>query len=605
MHNPSPHTFHIPVMGIAYTIDTPVKVARFGISSVISIVEDNLIEEMRKFHCNEENEEYIPIKQYDFDARARRITSYLNLVNNIVLKQFEKLTSEPFTKGSDIVKYFDLLPTSSPLKVLYERMMETSDIKEKISLQNILRKKITAGSIDVNVMTKCDKTNYSKEGDALPAEFSDAMAALRGFAMSNLNSSVIFSAGMNPRLYSYCEKFEDFFPDENGTLKKKIILKVSDYRSAIIQGKLLAKKGLWVSEFRIESGLNCGGHAFATDGYLLAPILEEFKLNKNNLVNELFEICNKALEQKNKNTFHEKPKIKISVQGGIGTANENKFLMEYYNIDSTGWGSPFLLVPEVTNVDDETLQQLVEAKKEDFYLSDASPLGIPFHNFRKSSAIAEKNERIEKGKPGSPCYNKYLAFNTEFTERPICTASRQYQELKIKDLISKNISGNISSEELTKITEKECICQGLGTSVFLKNKIPPPHKIKSVSICPGPNLAYFSSVFSLRDMVDHIYGRKNILNNSHRPNMFINELILYVNYLNKEIKKYSESINEKQSNYLKIFKNNLLTGIAYYKQLANSMTRELEDRKQSFIEDLKKIETSLVNIQIPGQEVLV
>ena len=36
-HTNSEHTFHIPVMGLAYTVDSPVKVARFGISSVISI----------------------------------------------------------------------------------------------------------------------------------------------------------------------------------------------------------------------------------------------------------------------------------------------------------------------------------------------------------------------------------------------------------------------------------------------------------------------------------------------------------------------------------------------------------------------------------------
>jgi hypothetical protein len=42
------HTFHIPVMGLAFSIDTPVKVARFGISSVVSIVDDVLIEQMRK-----------------------------------------------------------------------------------------------------------------------------------------------------------------------------------------------------------------------------------------------------------------------------------------------------------------------------------------------------------------------------------------------------------------------------------------------------------------------------------------------------------------------------------------------------------------------------
>ena len=54
---------------------------------------------------------------------------------------------------------------------------------------------------------------------------------------------------MNPRLYGYIAHFDDFFPDANGYIKKKIILKVSDYRSAIIQGKFLAKKGLWISEY--------------------------------------------------------------------------------------------------------------------------------------------------------------------------------------------------------------------------------------------------------------------------------------------------------------------------------------------------------------------
>jgi len=117
----------------------------------------------------------------------------------------------------------------------------------------------------------------------LPTIYNDAHASLRGFAKSKLSSSVVFSAGMNPRLYSYLEEFEDFFPNEKGELKKKIIIKVSDFRSAMIQGNFLAKKGLWVSEYRIESGLNCGGHAFATDGLLMGPIMEEFKQKKSEL----------------------------------------------------------------------------------------------------------------------------------------------------------------------------------------------------------------------------------------------------------------------------------------------------------------------------------
>src|SRR5690606_1425477 len=118
------------------------------------------------------------------------------------------------------------------------------------------------GSIDVNIMSKVDRLNLDSKGKSLGEQFTDALAALRGFAQSNLQSSLILSAGMNPRLYSALEGYMDFLPDAGRGMRKKIILKVSDFRSAFIQAKFLAKKGLWVSEFRIESGLNCGGHAF-------------------------------------------------------------------------------------------------------------------------------------------------------------------------------------------------------------------------------------------------------------------------------------------------------------------------------------------------------
>ena len=37
-------------------------------------------------------------------------------------------------------------------------------------------------------------------------------------------------------------------------------------------------------------------------------------------------------------------------------------------------------------------------------------------------------------------------------------------------------------------------------------------------------------------MVDHIYGKKDILNSLARPHMFINELNLYIDYLKKSLK---------------------------------------------------------------------
>ncbi len=264
-------------MGLAFTIDTPLKVAHFGINSVISIVDDDLVEKMRKIHSINNNITFLPVSIKEPDYRAKRITLYLNLISELVNKNFNTLKDKLLNKDSELEKYYSILPDYSELKQHLKSYIKGLLNKEEIKV--LIDKFMHPGSIDVNIMTKVDKANFDKSGP-LPIEFNDAHASLRGFANSNLNSSVVLSAGMNPKLYSYFESFADFFPDENGNLKKKIILKVSDFRSALIQGKFLAKKGLWVSEYRVESGLNCGGHAFATDGYLIGPILEEFKSNR-------------------------------------------------------------------------------------------------------------------------------------------------------------------------------------------------------------------------------------------------------------------------------------------------------------------------------------
>ena len=79
----TPHSFHIPVMGLGFTIDTPIKVAKYGISSVVSIIEDHLVEKMREIICLQEKMEYHPIKTQEFDSRAKRITAYLNLMDEV------------------------------------------------------------------------------------------------------------------------------------------------------------------------------------------------------------------------------------------------------------------------------------------------------------------------------------------------------------------------------------------------------------------------------------------------------------------------------------------------------------------------------------------
>src|SRR5680860_630857 len=165
MNTPSLHKFHIPVMGLAYTIDSPVKVARFGITSAISIIKDNLVEMMRKYYYMQINEPYISISSREEDYRARRITDYLNLINRIVKSQVEKLKTSAFEAGSEIVKYFEMLPDEGQLKHTYLAMWETRDRKKKQAIEQLLREEIKPGSIEVNIMTKIDKNNFDKNGD--------------------------------------------------------------------------------------------------------------------------------------------------------------------------------------------------------------------------------------------------------------------------------------------------------------------------------------------------------------------------------------------------------------------------------------------------------
>ncbi len=599
MKTNSPHSFHIPVMGLGFTIDSPVKVARFGITSVLSIIEDHLIEAMREVLCKKENIAYHKIETHEDDHRARRVTAFLNLQDDIIKKQISKIKSEDFNADEDINKYFEMLPDTREEKQLYMRLNSCSK-DERLVIETRLKESITAGAIDVNIMTKLDKINYDEHGNELPSEQSDALSALRGYANSTVKSSIIFSAGMNPRLFAYCETFSDFYPDSNGTIKKKIVLKVSDYRSALIQGKYLAKKGLWVSEFRVESGINCGGHAFISSGVLLGPILEEFKNKRQELVDELYKDCQSGLTSANRTLFPSKPSMKITAQGGIGTSSEDAFLTNYYELDSTGWGSPFLLVPEATNVDDETLQQLATAKKEDYYLSHSSPLGVPFNNFRKSSSEQQRKSRIAKDRPGSPCYKKFLILNKEFTDRAICTASREYQKLKIDGLTKTIRNEELLKNKIAEVEEKDCLCEGLGASALIANNAKLSHNLSAVTICPGPNLAYFSGTFSLKQMVDHIYGRLNLLNNVNRPNLFINELQLYVDYLKEDLAKNLEELSVKKANSFQAFKNNLNEGISYYENLfAKIKAADILFHKNN-IQVLNAIKESLNQLLIPA-----
>lgn len=586
----SNHSFHIPVMGTGYMIDSPLRISKYGISCAISLVDDVLIEQMRRYHCEKSGETYEEIADRDEDSRARRITAYLDLLDRLVRRQVTQLQASPFEPGSEITRYYEMLP-ETPLSRSYREMLSTVDDAERSRLQDRLRRLAVPGSIDVNIMSKGDRDAY-ENGEKLPAKFSDASAALRGYANSCLRSSIVFSAGLNPRLYAYLSEFEDFFPGEDGTLKKKIILKVSDYHSAAVQGRFLAKRGLWVSEFRIESGLNCGGHAFATKGLLLGPILEEFRENKVELAERLQAAYVKALARQGRTEIPEPYEIRVTVQGGIGTAAEDAMMRERYEVDGTGWATPFLLVPEVTNVDRGNLEKLCVATNGDVYLSESSPFGVPFWNLRTSASEEARRGRIEAGRPGSPCSRGFVKlFNTEFTPRPICTASRQYQKLKLEQLDRDELTDEQREAVLRSVLAKSCICHDLAGGATLEKGIDPE---ATPAVCCGPGIADFSKIATLEEMVGHIYGRLSLLANSNRPHIFLRELALYIDYLRQELTTYGLGLSANTPEYFAEFKRNMIVGIGHYRDLAGQF---IADARGKFIDELDRLHATIDAIQ--------
>ncbi|CAN0599254.1 unnamed protein product, partial [Ectocarpus sp. 12 AP-2014] len=190
-----------------------------------------------------------------------------------------------------------------------------------------------------------------------------------------------------------------------------------------------------------------------------------------------------------------------------------------------------------------------------------------FHSLVGNTKDVEKAKRIAEGKPGSPCPKKFVALNKDFKEKGLCTASRQYQAAKLKELESQELPKSEFEYQYNKITEKSCTCVGLGTAALLAYNLDTREEGEGVSICPGPNMAYFSKVTSLAEMIDHVYGRMNVMSRTDRPNMFIKELQIYLQYYQEQIEELKRNSTEKQRKKLITFGANLLDGIVYYENL--------------------------------------
>ncbi|MBN1607997.1 MAG: hypothetical protein JW940_15285 [Polyangiaceae bacterium] len=555
----SEHRFHIPVLGTGFTATTPLEVAPLGVSSVIPLADDTLLEQLRQALSQKLGLDYHAIGPKEDDSRARRTQAFLDLIHDEVERRLAVLRASPFEPGSPIQRYFELLP-ETPIKATWRHLPCVGDPVEREHAESLLRAAVVPGQIEANIMTKAD-SRFTPLGVPKPPDQSDALASLRGFAKSKLRSAVVFSAGMNQRLFVYAATLDGFFPDEHGALDKRICLKVSDFRSAQVQGMLLAKKGLWTSEYRIESGLNCGGHAFPTEGRLMGPILDEFRGGRDRLQQQLHETLAAALRAVGRPIPTEPLPVRVSAQGGVGTAAEQQLLIDRYGVDSVGWGSAFLYCPDVVAIDDDTLHRLLVSTSADVELSASSPLGVPFWNLITSKGEQARRSRVDAGRGGSPCPRGILAFDTEFSDYPICKASRRYHAALERSL--ENVPPEEREPRMREARMKSCLCRDLAGSAQIRWGIDPG---ATPLICPGPNALYFRRVLSFDDMVGHIYGRNDVLpKDGHRPHMFLNELELCVDYVERELTRTPPA--GRRQGWVERYHRGLENGIAHLHEL--------------------------------------
>lgn len=552
-------------MGIGFTLDTPLRVAKLGISSCMSLVDDVLIEQVRAHYCKVWDRPFDPVPKHAPEARAKRITAYLNLVEERVRLDWEAMRHSALDDPDGLGRYFALLPEGE-LRDKYRAYQSSQDETTRTGLERELRERAAPGAVDVNIMTKVDR-RLGPRGEERSNVESDALAALRGFAQSRLRSAVVLSAGLNPRLSSELSSHSDFFPVNGELPQKRVILKVSDFRSALVQARMLARSGILPSEYRIESGLNCGGHAFASRGTLLGPILEEFKVRRSELGVALRTSLAKGLSARGL-TCPDFPEPRVTVQGGIGTADEDRMLRRRFAVDGTGWGTPFLFVPEVVTLTEDTLERLETATERDIQLTRASPLGVEFWSLLTSGSEQAREARIRRGIPGSACPKGYLAVPTEFGSIPLCPASRTYQKLKLASL-ERSPSQDLEAQK-ERALRFCCICHDLSGDLRLALGV---GKRETPAICPGPNGAHFDRRMTLEQLVDHIYGRGNVIVRS-RNHMFINELHLYIDHYERRTHEVVPAGSDSKP-ALDAFRADLEQSIAYYLDLAPRISPEL------------------------------
>ena len=94
-------------------------------------------------------------------------------------------------------------------------------------------------------------------------------------------------------------------------------------------------------------------------------------------------------------------------------------------------------------------------------------------------------------------------------------------------------------------------------------------------------------------MTKHIYGLENFMSRTDRPNMFVKELNLYMDFFKNKLEEAKKDWNKKQEEYFNRFLENMNEGFAYYTNMFDGLKDKYEKTKQETLASLEKTKSNL------------
>ena len=103
-------------------------------------------------------------------------------------------------------------------------------------------------------------------------------------------------------------------------------------------------------------------------------------------------------------------------------------------------------------------------------------------------------------------------------------------------------------------------------------------------------------------MLNHIYGRTNLINNPQRPNLFVKELTMYLDYIEKQFNETRGVPATKTLAGWNEYLTNLSSGMEFYEQMFSTDTAWDKDTRSKTLLQLDTCRQQLTNLNHTFEE---